>query len=251
MSTNLTDQQLKVITLFREGKSDKQIAVCLGLKDVTIRGYFAEVMKRLGANSRSELMRMLMTNSLQIFKPNPGEKRQITSSYPTEVNGIIHLQTLEPALFWLRDQIIDFKPDTIVTINRGGLILGALLGKLLDVKSEKIKRVFIETVSSGYRPQTVTAHLESGVTGDRLLLVDDAYYTRQNMPAAVTAIRRVRSLQRAVIKRVVLLYQQNRPFNKNEVDLFPFFTHLTTTCFPWNIKERLHVNFDQGNIPSL
>ncbi|MFC1952630.1 LuxR C-terminal-related transcriptional regulator [Chloroflexota bacterium] len=238
MLQQLTDQHLRVVHHFVKGLTDQGIALEMGLADSTIRNYIATIQKRLAVSSRQELMKCILDNWKQIHDQEIVNEI-IENEYPKEVEGIISFNMVGPALFWLKNQISAFNPDTICAINRGGLILGAMLGKLLDLDSKNVRRIFIENERSKGMQLNSIVRFDEIITSERLLLVDDAYYTRQNVPTALKALRELDTLRTCSIKSAVFLFQMNRPFRSSEIDYYPFFTRNTTTRLPWNSDSSI------------
>lgn len=61
---SLSPQQKKVYTALVEGKSNKQIAKQLGLKEITVRDYVSQILARSGCASRSEVTVRAFQNNL-------------------------------------------------------------------------------------------------------------------------------------------------------------------------------------------
>lgn len=50
----LSDQERKVLSFVAEGKTNKEIAVAMGLSDKTVKNYFSNTLKKLGFSRRSQ-----------------------------------------------------------------------------------------------------------------------------------------------------------------------------------------------------
>jgi two-component system response regulator DevR len=50
----LSDQERKVLALVADGKTNKEIAVAMGLSDKTVKNYFSNTLKKLGFSRRSQ-----------------------------------------------------------------------------------------------------------------------------------------------------------------------------------------------------
>jgi two-component system, NarL family, response regulator DevR len=56
--SKLSPQELRIVSLVSEGKTNKEIAVALGLSDKTVKNYLSNAMEKLNTNRRSQTAAM-------------------------------------------------------------------------------------------------------------------------------------------------------------------------------------------------
>src|SRR5436190_5749620 len=56
--SKLSPQELRIVSLVAEGKTNKEIAVALGLSDKTVKNYLSNAMEKLNTNRRSQTAAM-------------------------------------------------------------------------------------------------------------------------------------------------------------------------------------------------
>lgn len=120
-----------------------------------------------------------------------------------------------------------YKPQLVVGIARGGVIIGAVAASRLEVDFFPIKitrRVMMEVASE---EPTLIIKPYSYAEGKRVLLVDDVYTTGQTMLIARRALELYRP---AELRTCTYACRQNAPSR-------PDFWHLetaSTIAFPWD-----------------
>nr|WP_095051677.1 LuxR C-terminal-related transcriptional regulator [Pseudomonas sp. Irchel s3b2] len=60
----MTNREQEVLHLLLDGKSNKQIAISLGISDFTVRDYVSSILRKKGVNSRSELFAATMKSTI-------------------------------------------------------------------------------------------------------------------------------------------------------------------------------------------
>jgi DNA-binding NarL/FixJ family response regulator len=73
--SSLSPRELQVLRLVAQGKTSKEIAVTLDLKEQTVRSYRKTMMKKLGVNNASSLTRLAFAAGV-VTSPNPGSPRE-------------------------------------------------------------------------------------------------------------------------------------------------------------------------------
>lgn len=66
----MTNRELEVLRLLLHGKSNKQIAITLGISDFTVRDYVSSILRKHNVSCRSELF----AATLKIIIPIESEK---------------------------------------------------------------------------------------------------------------------------------------------------------------------------------
>lgn len=74
----MTNRELEVLHLRLDGKSNKQIAISLGISDFTVRDYVSSILRKKGVNSRSELFAATMKSTTP---PESPKRHQETKKY--------------------------------------------------------------------------------------------------------------------------------------------------------------------------
>jgi two-component system, NarL family, response regulator DevR len=75
---SLSPQERRVLALVAEGKTNKEIAVVLGLSDKTVKNYFSNLLEKLGINRRSQAAAFYV----QIAATNPEPPPPQTAGQP-------------------------------------------------------------------------------------------------------------------------------------------------------------------------
>ncbi len=65
--SNLTPQQLRVLTMVSEGKLNKQIAYDLDISEATVKSHVSAILQKLGVNSRTQAV--ILANRLAVDDP--------------------------------------------------------------------------------------------------------------------------------------------------------------------------------------
>lgn len=65
--TNLTDQELRVLALITEGKTNKEIAASLYLGEGTVRNYVSNILDKLGLSNRAEATAYAVRHNLDDY----------------------------------------------------------------------------------------------------------------------------------------------------------------------------------------
>jgi len=65
--SNLTPQQLRVLTMVSEGKLNKQIAYDLEISEATVKSHVSAILQKLGVNSRTQAV--ILANRLAVDDP--------------------------------------------------------------------------------------------------------------------------------------------------------------------------------------
>ena len=65
--SNLTPQQLRVLTMVSEGKLNKQIAYDLDISEATVKSHVSAILQKLGVNSRTQAV--IVANRLAVDDP--------------------------------------------------------------------------------------------------------------------------------------------------------------------------------------
>jgi FixJ family two-component response regulator len=65
----LTSREREVLTLVASGLMNKQIAAELGLAEITVKIYRGQIMKKMGARSLADLVRMAEALGIRRAKP--------------------------------------------------------------------------------------------------------------------------------------------------------------------------------------
>jgi DNA-binding NarL/FixJ family response regulator len=65
--SNLTPQQIRVLTMVSEGKLNKQIAYDLDISEATVKSHVSAILQKLGVNSRTQAV--ILANRLVVEDP--------------------------------------------------------------------------------------------------------------------------------------------------------------------------------------
>jgi len=77
-----------------------------------------------------------------------------------------------------------YKPDTIVCINRGGMIVSRLLSDFLDIKDIRTIRVEHYSIVEKQERARIVEPLSNKLNGEKILLVDDVTDTGESLKVA-------------------------------------------------------------------
>ena len=115
---------------------------------------------------------------------------------------------------------IDYSPDIIVGIVRGGLIPARILSGYLNVKE-----MFCLTVKKVTGQRKVITRIEEDITGKKILLIEDMLETGKSLDVAKQYLE-----EKGAIVKTACLYTM--PISKTKPDYFIKQVN-TVIVFPW------------------
>ena len=68
--SDLTDQEMRVLALLAEGKTNREIAQLLYLGEGTVRNYVSSILSKLGLANRAEAAAYAVQHKIKTFQPN-------------------------------------------------------------------------------------------------------------------------------------------------------------------------------------
>lgn len=71
---DLTEQELRVLALVAQGKTNKEIARTIHLSNGTVRNYVSNLMHKLGVSNRAEAAAFAVKHNIKDYMPKPGNK---------------------------------------------------------------------------------------------------------------------------------------------------------------------------------
>lgn len=124
---------------------------------------------------------------------------------------------------------IDFEPDIIVGISRGGLVPARVLSDIMDVKEVLVLGVvFYKGMGKTEEGPQITQELSADIKGKRILLVDDVADSGKSLAFAKE------HLKDAAEVRTATLHYKPRSILKPD-----YFVDTTTAwiVYPWEVHE--------------
>lgn len=70
---DLTEQELRVLALVAQGKTNKEIARTIHLSNGTVRNYVSNLMHKLGVSNRAEAAAFAVKHNIKDYMPKPGK----------------------------------------------------------------------------------------------------------------------------------------------------------------------------------
>lgn len=67
----LSRREGEILALLVEGRTNKEIAICLDLQEITIKVHLRNVYRKIGAANRAQAVRIAMSSGWQPAQPNP------------------------------------------------------------------------------------------------------------------------------------------------------------------------------------
>jgi len=151
---------------------------------------------------------------------------------------------------------IEYDPiqNLIIGIDRGGAIVGAMLGKKLHLPATTIAINWAKSQDS-LSHRSVETSLEFGgglrnidfTVVKRILLVDDVIRTGMNMTSAENLLRSAIENLDIKFKILCILYQNQMATNVIEPDINIYYTNLTQIKMPWDEKDMDLLDDDEFN----
>jgi hypoxanthine phosphoribosyltransferase len=126
---------------------------------------------------------------------------------------------------------VDFAPDMIVGLSRGGLVPARIMSDVLGVDDVGIVGMrFYKGMSRAGEFPVITQELTSDLSGKRILLVDDVADSGRSLMVAKDYLRRKGA---AAIKVATIHYKPNSQFKPD------YFVMTTSSwiAYPWEIHE--------------
>ena len=124
---------------------------------------------------------------------------------------------------------IDFRPDIIVGISRGGLVPARILSDILGVKKVGILGIsFYKGLGETEEKPEITQDLSIDVKGSSILLVDDVADSGKSLKAAKKYLQ-----DGGIIKTATLHYKPRSEYKPD------YFVHSTSAwiVYPWEVHE--------------
>ncbi len=134
---------------------------------------------------------------------------------------------------WKLSQKIDFQPEIIIGVTRGGVIPARLLCTFLNV--EEMHCLWVQRLRG--KERKIASTIAANLNGKKVLIVDDMMETSGVMTAAKKYI-----LDKGAIVKTACLYTM--PFSENLPD-YSYSEVKEVQVFPWE-KESKHLQGFDG-----